>query len=177
MSRIGKSPITIPAGVEVTLGEGVITVKGKLGQLTQEFSDVTVKVEGDQITVERSSDYKDQRAKHGLYRSLINNMITGVSTGFTNELELVGVGYRASNAGQKLDLALGYSHNIVLEIAPEVTVETISEKGKKITINLSVLSISETIVGDIQEHSDTKFVYSYTESGGTDKIVETLSRK
>ncbi|MCZ8169352.1 LSU ribosomal protein L6P [Flavobacterium fontis] len=147
MSRIGKSPITIPAGVEVTLGEGVITVKGKLGQLTQEFSDVTVKVEGDQITVERSSDYKDQRAKHGLYRSLINNMITGVSTGFTNELELVGVGYRASNAGQKLDLALGYSHNIVLEIAPEVTVETISEKGKNPIVKLT--SYDKQLLGQV----------------------------
>lgn len=147
MSRIGKSPITIPAGVEVTLGEGVITVKGKLGQLTQEFTDVTVKVEGDQITVERSSDYKDQRAKHGLYRSLINNMITGVSTGFTNELELVGVGYRASNAGQKLDLALGYSHNIVLEIAPEVTVETISEKGKNPIVKLT--SYDKQLLGQV----------------------------
>jgi large subunit ribosomal protein L6 len=147
MSRIGKSPITIPAGVEVTLGEGVITVKGKLGQLTQEFSDVTVKVEGDQITVERSSDYKDLRAKHGLYRSLINNMIIGVSTGFTNELELVGVGYRASNAGQKLDLALGYSHNIVLEIAPEVTVETISEKGKNPIVKLT--SYDKQLLGQV----------------------------
>lgn len=147
MSRIGKNPITIPAGVEVTLGEGVITVKGKLGQLTQEFSDVTVKVEGDQITVERSSDYKDQRAKHGLYRALINNMITGVSTGFTNELELVGVGYRASNTGQKLDLALGYSHNIVLDIAPEVVVETISEKGKNPIVKLT--SYDKQLLGQV----------------------------
>jgi len=147
MSRIGKNPITIPAGVEVTLGEGVITVKGKLGQLTQEFSDVTVKVEGDQITVERSSDYKDQRAKHGLYRALISNMITGVSTGFTNELELVGVGYRASNTGQKLDLALGYSHNIVLDIAPEVVVETISEKGKNPIVKLT--SYDKQLLGQV----------------------------
>jgi len=147
MSRIGKNPITIPAGVEVTLGEGVITVKGKLGQLTQEFSDVTVKVEGDQITIERSSDYKDQRAKHGLYRALISNMITGVSTGFTNELELVGVGYRASNTGQKLDLALGYSHNIVLDIAPEVVVETISEKGKNPIVKLT--SYDKQLLGQV----------------------------
>ena len=147
MSRIGKNPITIPAGVEVTLGEGVISVKGKLGQLTQEFSDVTVKVEGDQITVERSSDYKDQRAKHGLYRALISNMITGVSTGFTNELELVGVGYRASNTGQKLDLALGYSHNIVLDIAPEVVVETISEKGKNPIVKLT--SFDKQLLGQV----------------------------
>jgi len=131
MSRIGKSPIVIAAGVTVEVKDGIVTVKGKKGQLTQEFSDITVKVEGDQVLLERSSDHKDQRAKHGLYRSLINNMIIGVSEGFTKELELVGVGYRASNQGQKLDLALGYSHNIVLEIAPEVALETISEKGKK----------------------------------------------
>ncbi|RZK22416.1 MAG: 50S ribosomal protein L6, partial [Flavobacterium sp.] len=113
MSRIGKNPIVIPAGVTVEVANGVITVKGKLGQLTQEFSDVTVKVEEGQVQVERSSDHKDQRAKHGLYRALINNMIIGVSEGFTKSLELVGVGYRASNQGQKLDLALGFSHNIV----------------------------------------------------------------
>ena len=137
MSRIGKNPVTIPAGVTVEVASGVITVKGKLGQLTQEFSDVTVTVEEGQVVVERSSDNKDHRAKHGLYRALINNMITGVSTGFTNELELVGVGYRASNQGQKLDLALGFSHNIILEVAPEVTLETISEKGKNPIVKLT----------------------------------------
>lgn len=137
MSRIGKNPVAIPAGVTVEVADGVVTVKGKKGQLTQEFSDVTVKVEGDQVLVERSSDYKDQRAKHGLYRALISNMVVGVSEGFTKELELVGVGYRASNQGQKLDLALGFSHNIVLEIAPEVVVETISEKGKNPIVKLT----------------------------------------
>jgi large subunit ribosomal protein L6 len=137
MSRIGKNPIVVPAGVTVEVADGLVTVKGKLGQLTQEFSDVTVKLEEGQVIVERSSDHKDQRAKHGLYRSLINNMIIGVSTGFTNELELVGVGYRASNQGQKLDLALGFSHNIVLEVAPEVTLETISEKGKNPIVKLT----------------------------------------
>jgi large subunit ribosomal protein L6 len=137
MSRIGKNPIEIPAGVTLDVYEGVITVKGKLGQLTQEFSDVTVKVEDGQVVVERASDHKDHRAKHGLYRSLISNMINGVSTGFTKELELVGVGYRASNQGQKLDLALGFSHNIVLEIAPEVKLETVSEKGKNPIVKLT----------------------------------------
>ena len=116
MSRIGKNPITIPAGVTVEVKEAVVTVKGKLGELTQEFSDVTIKIEDNQVIVERSSDHKNERAKHGLYRSLINNMIIGVSEGYTKSLELVGVGYRASNQGQKLDLALGYSHNIVLDI-------------------------------------------------------------
>jgi large subunit ribosomal protein L6 len=137
MSRIGKNPIVVPADVTVEVTERLVTVKGKLGQLTQEFSDVTVKLEENQVIVERSSDHKDHRAKHGLYRSLINNMIIGVSTGFTKELELVGVGYRASNQGQKLDLALGFSHNIVLEVAKEVTLETISEKGKNPIVKLT----------------------------------------
>ena len=147
MSRIGKNPIVVPAGVTVEVAEGIITVKGKKGQLTQEFSDVTVKVEGDQVLVERSSDHKDHRAKHGLYRSLVNNMIVGVSEGFTKELELVGVGYRASNQGQKLDLALGFSHNIVLEVAPEVVVETISEKGKNPIVKLT--SFDKQLLGQV----------------------------
>ncbi len=147
MSRIGKSPIVIPAGVTVEVKDGIITVKGKKGQLVQEFSDVAVKVEGDQVLVERSSDHKDHRAKHGLFRSLINNMIVGVSEGFTKELELVGVGYRASNQGQKLDLALGYSHNIVLEIAPEVSLETISEKGKNPIVKLT--SFDKQLLGQV----------------------------
>lgn len=137
MSRIGKNPISIPAGVSVDISEKLVTVKGKLGELTQEYSGVTIKVEDNQVIVERSSDDKSIRSKHGLYRSLVNNMIIGVSTGFTNELELVGVGYRASNQGQKLDLALGFSHNIVLEIAPEVKLETISEKGKNPIVKLT----------------------------------------
>jgi len=147
MSRIGKNPVVIPAGVTVEVADAVITVKGKLGQLTQEYSDVTVKVEDDQVLVERSSDHKDHRAKHGLYRSLISNMVVGVSEGFTKELELVGVGYRASNQGQKLDLALGFSHNIVLEIAPEVKLETISEKGKNPIVKLT--SFDKQLVGQV----------------------------
>jgi large subunit ribosomal protein L6 len=137
MSRIGKNPISIPAGVTVDAQDGLVTVKGKLGELKQDFTDVTVKIEDGQVFVERSSDNGAIRAKHGLYRALINNMIVGVSTGFTKDLELVGVGYRASNQGQKLDLALGFSHNIVLEIAPEVKLETVSEKGKNPIIKLS----------------------------------------
>ena len=147
MSRIGKNPVVIPAGVTVEVTSGIITVKGKKGQLTQEFSDVTVTVEGDQVQVDRSSDHKDHRAKHGLYRSLISNMVVGVSEGFTKELELVGVGYRASNQGQKLDLALGYSHNIVLEVAPEVVLETISEKGKNPIVKLT--SFDKQLLGQI----------------------------
>ena len=137
MSRIGKNPITIPAGVTVEVNGNVVTVKGKKGQLTQDFSDVTVKVEDGQVLVERSSDHKNERSKHGLYRALINNMVVGVAEGFTKELELVGVGYRASNQGQKLDIALGFSHNIILEVVPEVSVETVSEKGKNPIIKLA----------------------------------------
>jgi large subunit ribosomal protein L6 len=147
MSRIGKNPIAIPAGVTIDVKDGVITVKGKLGELTQEFSDVVVNVEEGQVVVERPSDSKDHRAKHGLYRSLINNMVTGVSTGFTKELELVGVGYRASNQGQKLDLALGFSHNIVLEVASEVKLETISEKGKNPIVKLT--SYDKQLLGQV----------------------------
>lgn len=147
MSRIGKSPIAIPAGVTVEVKDAVITVKGKLGELSQEFSDVTVKVEEGQVIVERSSDAKEQRSKHGLYRALINNMIVGVAEGFTKELELVGVGYRASNQGQKLDVALGFSHNIVLEVVPEVKVETVSEKGKNPIIKLS--SFDKQLLGQV----------------------------
>jgi large subunit ribosomal protein L6 len=147
MSRIGKNPISIPAGVTVEVANGIVTVKGKLGQLTQDTLDVAVKVEDGQVIVERPSESKDHKAKHGLYRSLINNMIVGVSTGFTNELELVGVGYRASNQGQKLDLALGFSHNIVLEVAPEVILETISEKGKNPIVKLT--SYDKQLLGQI----------------------------
>ena len=147
MSRIGKNPVEVPAGVTVEIKDNVITVKGKLGELTQEYSDVTVKVEDNHVIVERSSDFKDHRAKHGLYRSLVNNMILGVSKGWSKELELVGVGYRASNQGQKLDLALGFSHNIVMNIAPEVKIETVSDKGKNPIIKLS--SFDKQLVGQV----------------------------
>ncbi|MFC5196510.1 50S ribosomal protein L6 [Bizionia hallyeonensis] len=147
MSRIGNNPVVIPAGVTVEINNNVVTVKGKLGELSQEFSDVTIKVEEGNVIVERSSDKKNEKAKHGLYRSLINNMVEGVSNGWTKNLELVGVGYRASNQGQKLDLALGFSHNIVLDIAPEVSVETISDKGKNPIIKLT--SHDKQLVGQV----------------------------
>ena len=147
MSRIGKSPVAIPDGVSIEVNDNVVTVKGKLGELTQEISDVSVKVEEGNVVVERPSDAKDHRAKHGLYRALINNMVEGVSNGFTKELELVGVGYRASNQGNKLDLAIGFSHNIVMDIAPEVKVETISEKGKNPIVKLT--SHDKQLVGQV----------------------------
>ncbi len=147
MSRIGNSPIAIPEGVTVEVAEGAVVVKGKLGELSQSFDNVSVKVEDGSVIVERSSEAKHVKAQHGLYRSLINNMITGVSEGFTKQLELVGVGYRASNQGQKLDLALGFSHNIVLDIAPEVKVETVSEKGKNPIVKLT--SADKQLVGQV----------------------------
>lgn len=147
MSRIGNNPITVPEGVTLSIAEGVVTVKGKLGELTQEVSDVDMKLEDGTLTISRPNDKKEVRAKHGLYRALIFNMIEGVSKGWTKELEMVGVGYRASNQGNKLDLAVGFSHNIVLDIAPEVKVETISEKGKNPIIKLS--SHDKQLVGAV----------------------------
>lgn len=147
MSRIGNNPIAIPEGVTVEVADNVVTVKGKLGELQQEFSDVEVSVGDGEVVVNRHSEKKAHKAKHGLYRSLVENMIQGVSQGWTKELELVGVGYRASNQGQKLDLALGMSHNIVMELAPEVKVETTSEKGKNPLIKLT--SHDKQLVGQI----------------------------
>jgi len=147
MSRIGKNPVAILEGVTVDVKDNVITVKGKLGELTQEFSGVTIKVEEGNVIVERDSDSKEDRSKHGLYRALINNMIKGVNDGWTKELEFVGVGYRANNQGQKLDLAIGFSHNIVLDIAPEVKIETISAKGKNPIVKLT--SHDKQLVGQV----------------------------
>jgi len=148
MSRIGKSPVNIPQGVDVNVNENMITVKGKLGELTQSISDgITVNIDDATITLDRASESKNHKAQHGLMRALLFNMIEGVSKGWTKELELVGVGYRASNQGQKLDLALGFSHNIVLELAPEVKVETISEKGKNPIIKLT--SFDKQLVGQV----------------------------
>ena len=147
MSRIGNNPITIPAGVTVDIQPEMIVVKGKLGELSQEYSEVVVRQEENTLIVSRLSDQKSVKAKHGLYRSLIHNMVVGVSEGFTKELELVGVGYRASNQGQMLDLALGFSHNILMDIAPEVTVETISEKGKNPIIKFT--SKDKQLIGHI----------------------------
>jgi len=147
MSRIGNNPVAIIEGVTVDVKDSLVTVKGKLGELTQSYDTVEIKVEDGNVLVTRSADTKEHKAKHGLYRSLMHNMISGVSTGWTKELELVGVGYRASNQGQKLDLALGFSHNIVLDIAPEVKIETISDKGKNPIIKLT--SHDKQLVGQV----------------------------
>jgi len=147
MSRIGNNPVAIPEGVTVEVKDNVLTVKGKLGELTQDFSGVAITVEEGNVLVTRPSDSKEHKAKHGLYRSLVSNMVLGVSIGWTKQLELVGVGYRASNQGQKLDIALGFSHNIVLNVAPDVIVETISEKGKNPIIKLT--SFDKQLVGQV----------------------------
>ena len=145
MSRVGNSPIAIPEGVNVDIKPHELVISGKLGSLTQDYDGVSVSVTENNLIVKRNSESKDHKSKHGLYRSLFSNMVTGVSTGFTKELELVGVGYRASNTGQKLDIALGFSHNIVLELPSEVKVETVSEKGKNPIIKLS--SYDKQLVG------------------------------
>jgi len=147
MSRIGKSPITIPEGTTVDIKDNIVTVKGKLGELSQEFSEIAIKIEDGVITLERPSESKAHKAKHGLYRSLLYNMIVGVSKAWTKELELVGVGYRASNQGQVLELALGYSHTITMLIAPEIKVETESVKGKNPIIKLS--SFDKQLLGQV----------------------------
>ena len=148
MSRIGKNPIALPEGVSIEIKDDVITVTGKLGTLTQKIAEgVSLEVEEGSVVVSRASESKDHKAKHGLYRALINNMVVGVSEGWTKQLELVGVGYRASNQGQVLDLALGFSHNIIMDIAPEVKVETVSEKGKNPIVKLT--SHDKQLVGAI----------------------------
>lgn len=132
MSRIGKLPVAIPQGVTVSINGDVVTVKGPKGELNQAFDTnaVTVKEEEGNVIVTRLSDVKDHKAKHGLYRSLISNMIEGVTNGYTKVLEFVGVGYRAVAQGQKLELSLGYSHNIVMTLPPEVKATAVSERGK-----------------------------------------------
>ena len=147
MSRIGNNPISIPEGVSVEVNGDIITVKGKKGEMKQTFDGVSFDVSSDTIIVKRNSESKDHKSKHGLYRSLVSNMVTGVNEGFTLELELVGVGYRATSSGQKLDLALGYSHTIVMNIAPEVKVECVNEKGSNPIIKLS--SPDKQLVGHV----------------------------
>jgi len=147
MSRIGFKPIEIPANVNVDFKDGVLTVKGPLGELTQEIKDVELDIKDNEIRVNRLSESKHHKSMHGLYRSLIYNMVKGVSEGWTKELELVGVGYQAKNQGQLLELSLGFSHNIVFEIPPEVKVEAVSEKGKNPRIKLT--SHDKQLVGQI----------------------------
>jgi len=149
MSRIGKMPIVIPAGVQITVTDAnLVTVKGKLGQLTQQIDpNVTIRVEGSQLLVVRANETQDVRSKHGLYRSLLANMVKGVSDGFTVVQELVGVGYKATATGNLLELALGYSHSIFFEMPAEVSVETAAERGKNPTITLK--SYDKQLIGQV----------------------------
>ena len=131
MSRIGKAPIAIPAGVSVDVKENVVTVKGPKGTLTQTINpELDVKIEDGHVTLTRPSDDREHRAQHGLYRALIHNMVVGVSEGYRKEMELVGVGYRATATGQVLELSLGFSHAIFIKLPPEVKVEAKSERNK-----------------------------------------------
>ena len=149
MSRIGKLPVNLPAGVTVTVGpDNVVSVKGPLGTLSQKVdSDITVTVEGNEIHVTRPTDQPRHRSMHGLYRALIHNMVVGCSEGYKKELELVGVGYRVSNAGQLLDLSLGYTHNIYLMLPKEIKVETKSERNKNPLIILE--SADKQLLGQV----------------------------
>lgn len=148
MSRIGLSPITIPSGITVNVDGNVVTVKNSNKELKQELKEgFVVDINDNEVSLKRPTEKKEDKALHGLYRSLIMNMVVGLDKGFTKELELVGVGYRASNQGQKLDLSLGFSHNIVIQLPEEVKVETVSEKGKNPIIKLS--SYDKQLIGMI----------------------------
>mgnify|MGYP000497940054 FL=1 len=148
MSRIGKKPITIPAGVTVTVKDSVVTVKGPKGELSQEVDrDITVTVEASEVIVARPTEQIRHRAMHGLYRSLIANLVKGVTEGYKKELELVGVGFKAANTGNVLDLALGYSHNIIFEIPKELTISTTTEKGQNPKIFLE--SADKQLIGQV----------------------------
>ncbi|MEO8719640.1 MAG: 50S ribosomal protein L6 [Ginsengibacter sp.] len=149
MSRIGKNPVTITKGVNVNLGtNNVITVKGPKGELQQAIDpDIKVEVKDDKIVFVRPTDQIRHKAMHGLYRALVHNMVLGVTEGFTKTLELVGVGYKASHHGNLLDLSLGYSHNIIVEIPKELTVTTAQEKGKNPKVILS--SVDKQLLGQV----------------------------
>ena len=149
MSRIGKKPVTISKGVTATISAtNEFKVKGPKGELSQDIDrDITIKIEGDQILIERPTDQIRHRALHGLYRSLIANMVTGVTEGFKRELELVGVGYRAAVVGQQIDLALGFSHNIIFELPKEIKASAIAEKGQNPRIILE--SNDKQLLGQI----------------------------
>lgn len=149
MSRIGKQPVTLPKGVTVTVGaDNVITVKGAKGTLTQNVDrDIKVEVKDGEVLITRPTDQIRHRAMHGLYRSLISNMVKGVTEGFTKNLELVGVGYKATNSGNTLDLSLGYSHNIIFDVPKELKVTTLTEKGQNPKITLE--SIDNQLLGAV----------------------------
>lgn len=149
MSRIGKQPVIIPAGVTITVSNAnEVTVKGPKGQLTETVDkDITVSVNGTEVVFTRPTDQIRHRAMHGLYRALVGNMVKGVTEGYKKDLELVGVGFKAANTGNTLDLALGYSHNIIFEIPKELKVTTLTEKGQNPKISLE--GIDKQLIGQV----------------------------
>nr|WP_293842806.1 50S ribosomal protein L6 [uncultured Arsenicibacter sp.] len=148
MSRIGKKPIALPSDVTLTVDKSVVTVKGPKGTLTQAIDpDIAVAVEEGQIQVTRPTDQKRHKALHGLYRALVNNMVVGVSTGYKTELEVVGVGYKASVANNVLELNLGYSHNVFLAMPGEIKVSAVTEKGQNPKVILE--GIDKQLIGDV----------------------------
>lgn len=153
MSRIGKAPVTIPSGVTVSVAEGVITVKGPKGELAQDYDTaIGVEVTEGEVIFTRSTDAPDHRSKHGLYRALCAGMVEGVANGYKKELELVGVGFRASAAGQQLTLALGFSHPIIIELPKEVSVSADSPKGSnpKVTLESHDKQLLGTVAAKIR---------------------------
>lgn len=149
MSRIGKKPISVPSGVTITVGkDNVISVKGPKGELKQAMDrDITVEVKDGQVTFSRPTDQIRHRALHGLYRALVANLIKGVTDGYERKLELIGVGFKAANTGNVLDLALGYSHNIIFEVPKELKVATAQEKGQNPIITLE--GIDKQLIGQV----------------------------
>ncbi len=149
MSRIGRKPVVIPKGVTVSLGaDNVVNVKGPKGELKQTVDrNITIEIKGEAVEIGRPTDQIRHRAMHGLYRSLINNMVKGVTDGYTKKMELVGVGFKAANQGNILDLALGYSHNIIFEIPKELKITTSQEKGQNPMINLE--GIDKQLIGQV----------------------------
>jgi len=149
MSRIGKLPISVPSGVQVSVSaDNLVTVKGKLGELQQQVHpDIKVDVSDGQVVISRPTDERQHRSMHGLYRALLANMVKGVSEGFKTTQELVGVGYKATANGQLLELTLGYSHYIVMELPPEIKVEAVTERGKNPTITM--ISHDKQLLGQV----------------------------
>jgi len=148
MSRVGNKIITLPAGVSVNVDNSVVTVKGPKGTLTQTIDpDITVSVDGTELKVQRPTEQKRHKALHGLYRALVNNMVVGVSTGYRLQLEIVGVGYKASNNGNVLELSLGYSHSVFVGVPPEIKVSTLTEKGQNPKVILE--GIDKQLIGQV----------------------------
>ncbi|MBL7924370.1 MAG: 50S ribosomal protein L6 [Bacteroidia bacterium] len=176
MSRVGKNPINIPSGVQVSVNGREVAVKGPKGTLTQSVEDgIEVKVDGAQVLLSRATEQKRHRALHGLYRALINNMVVGVSTGFKVEQELVGVGYRASNQGNLLDLVLGYSHHVVFDLPTEIKVATRQDKGQNPIITLE--SHDKQLLGQVAAKIRSLRVPEPYKGKGIKFVGEQLRRK